>query len=734
MNSSSSRSVSAAERQLDVVALRQRHARSYHKAAWYARARERVLRKKLPVEKGEASFPGGERGATQASPEPSQPLVDLSYRAVPAPNSLECRTARVGARHTVHRPMENVELDGLAAGDAAGAAAGRKLGKQKTQKAASKSQGGEAAGGAGSLQSTTSSAFGQLEALTTAQGASDLSIVHASVTDGCPSRYRISKSLVFEVDGPARELSDHRRSTLHTLYRTDEKVRAVWGEASAAWNAASLKDQSAAVTAAAATSSVPSTPGGTDCQNLLHPQGNGKHLCVAVGTMCGTVLVYELTDAVVTVGMDHEASSTTAPQTSNARPVCAKGHPMVASNYLHGGYEDGWHCDRCGKGWAILGHARWFCQLCEADVCFSCHPVPVEAEATTERRWQLRQVRQAASCGISSFHFAHSRKILFAGCLNGTIHVVATKPLGPRGTRGDDNNNDGHRRIVSCLSGGMAVTSMCDVRLAPRLLCVALGQSAQQSESSRTARETSCGGLCLVDVATDVLLKRIPWCGSFPKVLCQLPPQLAAASSAPMMAECIRSAATSAAGASSPPSSTDQGSEFPSIASMLPGQDRHHIHVGDSLGRIHSWAFRLSSLFSSDSGPYRGTLTPVWEPPPNRCDAALDCLGEGLSIVQMRCVRLAEKEFVSIQSYSGSGSVVSRRQRRRLYFFVGVSFWVHSSHATVEHSRNIFVSPLKDCLLFTGSCVVADLRVCRCSGGSQRRQNKSRCFMYSQQQ
>jgi len=61
-------------------------------------------------------------------------------------------------------------------------------------------------------------------------------------------------------------------------------------------------------------------------------------------------------------------------------PTCSNGHNMVLSDFAgaQGNYTNGYCCDYCGltsvQGICGGGRTRWFCQECNADVCFDCYP------------------------------------------------------------------------------------------------------------------------------------------------------------------------------------------------------------------------------------------------------------------------------------------------------------------------------------------------------------------------
>jgi len=52
---------------------------------------------------------------------------------------------------------------------------------------------------------------------------------------------------------------------------------------------------------------------------------------------------------------------------------CANDHVMKISDYQGGAYRGGWHCNRSGcSRHESPGARRWFCELCNEDVCFNC--------------------------------------------------------------------------------------------------------------------------------------------------------------------------------------------------------------------------------------------------------------------------------------------------------------------------------------------------------------------------
>ena len=63
---------------------------------------------------------------------------------------------------------------------------------------------------------------------------------------------------------------------------------------------------------------------------------------------------------------------------AQADPVCPKCEDtMVLSDYHGGLYQGGWCCSNtpvCPNGSALVGWERWWCEPCQEDYCFTCHP------------------------------------------------------------------------------------------------------------------------------------------------------------------------------------------------------------------------------------------------------------------------------------------------------------------------------------------------------------------------
>jgi len=562
---------------LNVKLLRQKIAPGYRKQSWFRKLKDQLT--------------SGDNASV------SVPIRELHYDSRNAHVAVASRRANTRARIHFRTPAEDVELEHIASIAAAGAETGKKMrAKQKKMHEHSNKA-------------------------TFAQSGSDFSIIHCSAKDGCPPRHRVSAAVVFEVGGASRQVTRNHQSPLRALFHSGEKAEA-WSAASAAWSQS-----------AGSSSSSP--------KKILHPKGKGQHVCVAIGTAAGLVLVYELVDD--DWHLDNWSSV-------GKRPKCAHGHPMMASNYLLGGYADGWHCDKCGRGWAEQGPARWFCQICEADVCFSCHPVP-PAPATVGRRWKLRRSVQTVNVGISVLHFAAASKILLAGTSNGTIVVVDVN-IDPGDVSDHKPLNGGHRRIVSSLTGQRAVTSVSSIRSSPSCVCATLGQ--QKITQPDAGCPVQSGRLAILDIASDKILKIVSFDGAIPSVLCRLPPPLVSASHAADTSSALAAIAAAAASGATPTS--------PQPASFRT-RDNSFI-VGDSAGSLHRWRFSLQKLASNPM--YRGSMVRVWSHGNSSSDTALE-------VVQIQCLRLSEKGFVSVQSRAADGSLsTTRRQQRRLYFFVGV--------------------------------------------------------------
>ena len=45
---------------------------------------------------------------------------------------------------------------------------------------------------------------------------------------------------------------------------------------------------------------------------------------------------------------------------------------MVISKYAYP--NSNWECDSCDTESAYMQQPRWFCNICECDICFNCHP------------------------------------------------------------------------------------------------------------------------------------------------------------------------------------------------------------------------------------------------------------------------------------------------------------------------------------------------------------------------
>lgn len=72
-------------------------------------------------------------------------------------------------------------------------------------------------------------------------------------------------------------------------------------------------------------------------------------------------------------------------------PQCKRKHRMVLSTYDGPGYSIGYKCDIC-KARSSQGHRggsreRWYCSVCEEDICLECHPAAtsiIEPNKSTE--------------------------------------------------------------------------------------------------------------------------------------------------------------------------------------------------------------------------------------------------------------------------------------------------------------------------------------------------------------
>ncbi|CAK0857495.1 unnamed protein product [Prorocentrum cordatum] len=75
---------------------------------------------------------------------------------------------------------------------------------------------------------------------------------------------------------------------------------------------------------------------------------------------------------------DESAVRASAPQAAgeelraaDGAPRCAGGHPTLATSSSEGRYAGGWRCTTCG---CQKRGERWFCSLCQDNLCFGCWP------------------------------------------------------------------------------------------------------------------------------------------------------------------------------------------------------------------------------------------------------------------------------------------------------------------------------------------------------------------------